>query len=62
MTNTSPFLWNGSSKIQFFTDIQYPGNLEAVEASLHDFFENWLMKLKYPNLPNPLGTIIQKIY
>ena len=21
MTNTSPFLWNGSSKIQFFTDI-----------------------------------------
>ena len=24
MTNTSPFLWNGSSKIQFFTDIWYP--------------------------------------
>ena len=24
MTNTSPFLWNGSSKIQFFTDICYP--------------------------------------
>ena len=23
MTNTSPFLWNGSSKIQFFTDIWY---------------------------------------
>ena len=21
MTNTGPFLWNGSSKIQFFTDI-----------------------------------------
>ena len=24
MTNTSPFLWNKSSKIQFFTDIWYP--------------------------------------
>ena len=23
MTNTSPFLWNGSSKIQFFTDIWF---------------------------------------
>ena len=23
MTNTGPFLWNGSSKIQFFTDIWY---------------------------------------
>ena len=23
MTNTSPFLWNGSSKIPFFTDIWY---------------------------------------
>ena len=23
MTNTFPFLWNGSSKIQFFTDIWY---------------------------------------
>ena len=23
LTNTSPFLWNGSSKIQFFTDIRY---------------------------------------
>ena len=24
MIKTSPFLWNGSSKIQFFTDIWYP--------------------------------------
>ena len=24
MTSTSPFLWNGLSKIQFFTDIWYP--------------------------------------
>ena len=24
MTNTSPFFWNGSSKIPFFTDIWYP--------------------------------------
>ena len=32
---------------------------EAVEASLHYFFEDWLIKLKFPNLPNPLGIIIQ---
>ena len=24
MTNTGPFLWNGSSKVQFFTDSWYP--------------------------------------
>jgi hypothetical protein len=24
MTNTGPFLWNGSLKFQFFTDIWYP--------------------------------------
>ena len=33
--------------------------LEAVEASLCHFFENWLMKLKFPNLLNPLWIIIQ---
>ena len=32
---------------------------EAVEVSLFYFFENWLMKLKYPHLLNPLGIIIQ---
>ena len=36
MTNNGPFLLNGSSKIQFFTDIWYL--LEAVEASLCNFF------------------------
>ena len=55
MTNTSPFLWNGSSNIQFFTDIFL---WEAVETSRYFFFENWLMKHKSPNLLKPLGTII----
>ena len=35
---------------------------EAVESSLCYFFENWLMKLKFPNLLKPLGTIIQQNY
>ena len=39
-----------------------PFLLEAVEASLCYFFENWLMKLKCPLLLKPLGTIIQKNY
>jgi hypothetical protein len=29
-----------------------PFLLEAVEANLCYFFENWLMKLKFPNLRN----------
>ena len=32
---------------------------ETVEASRCHFFENWLMKHKFPNLLNPLGTKIQ---
>ena len=36
-----------------------PFLLEAVEASLCYFFKNWLMKLKFPNLLNPLWMIIQ---
>ena len=36
--------------------------LEAVEASLCYFFENWLMKRKCPNLLKTLGTIIQQNY
>jgi hypothetical protein len=31
-------------------------------ASLCQFFENWWMKLKCPNLFKPLGTIIQQNY
>ena len=32
------------------------------EASLCYFFENWGLKLKFPNLLKPLGTIIQQKY
>ena len=38
---------------------------EAVEASLCYFFENWLMKLKYPNLriiQTPSNTILQAYF
>ena len=35
-----------------------PFLLEAVEASLCHFLENWLVKFKCPNLLKPLGTII----
>ena len=35
---------------------------EAVEASRCQFFENWLMKLKCPNLLKPLDTIIHENY
>ena len=35
---------------------------EAVEASWCYFFENWFMKLKFPNLLKPLGTIFQQNY
>ena len=34
--------------------------LEAVEAILCHFFENWLMKHKIPNLLKHLGTIIHQ--
>ena len=37
-----------------------PFNLEAVEASLCYFFENWWMKLKCPLLLKPLATIVQE--
>ena len=36
--------------------------LEAVEASECYFFENWLIKLNWPNLLNTLGTMIQDNY
>ena len=39
-----------------------PFLLEAAEASLCYFFENWLMKFKILNLVNPLCTIIQWNY
>ena len=34
--------------------------MEAVEASLCYFFENWLIKHKIPTLLKPLGTIIHQ--
>jgi hypothetical protein len=55
LTNTGPFLWNGYEKVQFFTNL-VPFLSEAVEASGCYFFENWLMKLKCPNLLKPIGT------
>jgi hypothetical protein len=47
MTNTKPFVRNGSSKIQNFTVIWY-----LFCQRLCYFFGNWLMKLKFPNLRN----------
>ena len=35
---------------------------EAVEASQSYFFQNWLMKLKCPNLLKPLSTIFRENY
>ena len=52
MTNTGHFLYNESSEFQFFTSIGYLFLSKAVEASLLYFLENWLMKLKSPNLRN----------
>ena len=56
MTNTGPFLWNESSKIQIFPNIYFLfcQRLLSVEARICYFFENWLMKLKFPNLRNIL--------
>ena len=62
MTNISPFLWTGSSKLQFFTNIWYLYVLEAVEASQCYFFENRFIKIKCPTLLKPLATVIQQKY
>ena len=62
MTNTGPFLLNGSSKIHFFLLILASFLSEAVENSECYFFENWFMKIKIYNLLKPLGTIIQQNY
>ena len=43
-----------------FNWILAPFLLEAVEASLYYFFENWLLKPKNHNLLKPLGTIIHQ--
>ena len=56
MTNISPFLWNASSKIQFFTDIWHSFCLRLLRPASVIF-----LKYKCPNLLKPLGTMIQKI-
>ena len=56
--NTGPFFveWININPIFHYYLILFL--LEAVEASRYHFFENWLMKLKCPNLLKPLDTII----
>ena len=46
--------------IKYQVEFWQPFMLEAVEASRWHFFENWLMKLKFPHLLKPLATIIQQ--
>ena len=60
MTNTGPFLWNRWSKIQIFTDfsIFFAGGCWGQPMLF--FFENWFVKLKFPNLLKPPGPIIQQ--
>ena len=48
--------------MKYQVEFWQPFMLEAVEASRWYFFENWLMKLKFPHLLKPLGTIIQQNY
>ena len=60
MTNTSPFLWHGSSKNSIFHWYLILFLSEAVKASWCNFFENWLMKHKSPNLLKPLDTIVHQ--
>ena len=53
MTNTGHFLWNGSSKIQIFTDIWYPAFCRRLLWPAYViFYLNWLVKLKFHNLRN----------
>ena len=48
MTNTGPFLWNGSSKIKFFCDMYLISFLsEAVELAYITFFKTGC---KYQNV------------
>ena len=46
LTNTSPFLWNGSSKIQFFTDIWDPFCQRLLRPSYATFLKT---SSKYQN-------------
>ena len=48
--------------MKYCVEFLAPFLLEAVEASLCYFFLNWMIKLKFPKLLNPLGIKIQKNY
>ena len=56
-----PFCGMDHEKSTFYWYLR-PCLSEAVEASLCYFFENWLKKLKCPNLLNTPGTMIQDNY
>ena len=53
-----PFCGRDHQKSNFFYWYLLAYLSEAVEASQCYFFENWMMQLKFPNLLQPLGTII----
>ena len=58
MTNTSSFLWNESSKIQFFTIVWYFFCQRLLRPADIIFLQNWLLKHKSAILLKPLSTII----
>ena len=60
--NSALFWWFENNFFLESSRILAPFRLEAVEASICLFFENWGMKLKCPNLPKTLGTILQQNY
>ena len=58
MTNTSPFLWNGSSKIQFFTDIWYTFCPRLVRPACVTFLKTgwWNSNAPHSGYQNHLQT------
>ena len=58
MTNTSPFLWNGSSKIQFFTDIWYTFCPRLVRPACVTFLKTgwWNSNAPHSGYQNHLKT------
>ena len=62
MTNNGPFLWNGSSKIQFFTNIWHPFCRRLLRPADATFFEKWLMKHKWVTLVTMQPEIYHENY
>ena len=60
MTSNCPFLWNGSSKFQFFTDIWYPFCQRLLRLADVTFFEKqlWYPKIPYLSIPEPSSNQI----